>query len=290
MPFKGRFSTGTLWMMAAAASFVVMAASAKALPRLPTLEKVFFRSLISIALTLWAMKSVKQLPRPKRWGLLTLRAVLGFAGLACYFEAIARMPLGTAVTIYNVNPVFAGIFGVLFLGEAFRLRQGLTVAIGLVGVALVKGFNPSVTWDGVAFAMGTAIFSAAAYSSVRKLTESEHSLTIVIAFPLIALPLSALFGGSSFLMPSDFEWLWLLLLGVSTQVGQVCLTHGLRHHTASRAMQISYLGVIFAMGLGVLMGDAAPGAWEMIGALLIVGSVAFGKVNSSKTSSTSARG
>ncbi len=277
-------------MLAAAASFVVMAASAKALPRIPTFEKVFFRSFISIALTLWAMKNMKQLPRPNRWGLLFMRAILGFAGLACYFEAISRMPLGTAVTIYNVNPVFAGIFGTLFLGEAFRLRQGVTVLIGLVGIAIVKGFNPVVTWDGVAFAMSTALFSAAAYSTVRKLNESEHPLIIVIAFPLVAMPLSAILGGSVFLMPTGFEWGWLLLLGASTQAGQVCLTHGLRHHTASRAMQISYLGVIFAMGLGVVMGDAAPGVFEMLGALLIVGSVAFGKTTVLKISSTSARG
>jgi drug/metabolite transporter (DMT)-like permease len=77
-------------------------------------------------------------------------------------------------------------------------------------------------------------------------------------------------------MPHGWEWFWLLVLGLGTQAGQVCLTYALRELSAARATQIGYVGVIFAMALGVAMGDALPG-WIQLGgaALIFVSLVAF---------------
>ena len=49
----------------------------------------------------------------------------------------------------------------------------------------------------------------------------------------------------------------------------MCLTHGLRHHTATRATQIGFVGVVFAMFFGVFTEDGVPGYAEVIGSTLI---------------------
>ena len=262
-------SAGAVWMTASAAGFAVMAASAKLLPDIPTFEKVFARSVISIALTLWVLRRAGVALRPRRPWMLLARSVLGFTGLACYFAAIARIPLGAAVTIYNVTPLFAGLIGVLFLGERFGWRHAGAVLIGLGGIALMSGFTPAVTPEGVGFALCTALFSAGAYTLVRKLRASEHPMIIVLSFPLLSLPLSALLGGRDFVLPHGGEWGWLLVLGLGTQVGQVCLTNALGHLPASRATQIGYVGVVFAMLLGILLGDGRPGPAQLAGAGLV---------------------
>ena len=264
-------------MIATACSFALMAAASKMMPELPSLEKVFVRSLISVALTVAMIRSSGNWVPPKRKGLLFWRAVFGFIGLACYFEAIDRIPLGTAVTVYNMTPLFAALVGLLFLGEGLRWLQGLSLLVGLGGVALIKGFTPEVTWDGVSFALGTAFFSALAYSCIRVLNRTENSLTIVLAFPVVSIPLALIGGAHEFVWPAGMAWLWLLALGVATQSGQVCLTHALRYHTASRATQIGFVGVIFAMLLGSFMGDGLPGWAQCLGAALVFLSLRLGR-------------
>lgn len=268
-----RLSAGVAWMVAAAAGFTVMAAAAKLLPGIPVFEKIFVRSVISVALTLWALKSAGVKIRAHRPFLLAARAILGLAGLSCYFAAIARIPLGAAVTVYNLTPLCAGAIGAIFLGERFGWRHTGAVLIGISGIALISGFTPEVSAEGVAFALGTAVFSAGAYTLVRKLHASEHPMIIVLSFPLLSLPLAALVGGRDFVLPTGMQWFWLLVLGLGTQVGQVCLTHALKSLPASRATQIGYVGVVFAMLLGIPLGDGLPGLAGIFGAVLVFASL-----------------
>ena len=243
------YSPGTLWMIASAASFSIMALSAKMLPDLPALEKVFFRSVISVVLTYYALRVARVKIKATKKTLLTLRSVFGFAGLYCYFEAIDRLPLGTAVTIYNTTPIFAAVIGIFLLKEIHSKKRIASILIAIIGIAFIKGFSINVTWDGIMFGLLTAFFSAIAYSLVRILGNSEHPLIIVLAFPLLSIPLSLLLGWGEMRMPIGMEWWWLIALGVGTQGGQVCLTHGLRYHTATRATQIGFVGVLIILGL-----------------------------------------
>lgn len=263
------FNPGTLWMIASAASFSVMALSAKMLPEIPAFEKVFFRSLISVVLTLYALR-VAGIPlrANRKWALL-LRSIFGFGGLVCYFEAIARLPLGTSVTIYNTTPIFAAIIGIVVLKENHSAKRIASILLAIIGVAFIKGFSVNAPTDGIVFGLLTAFFSSIAYSLVRILGKTEKALIIVLAFPLVSIPLSIALGVTDFRLPVGIEWWWLLALGVGTQGGQVCLTHGLRYHTATRATQIGFIGVIFAMFFGVFAGDGWPGQIEIVGALLV---------------------
>lgn len=265
-------------MITAAASFVVMAGAAKMTPTIPVMEKIFFRSVISVALSLWALRGVGAAARPKKPMRMLLRGVLGFVALFSYFESITRMPLGAAVTVYNTAPLWAGLVGLIFLKESFTRRQAGSILVGLLGVALMGGMSAGVTWDGVAFGLSCAMLSASAYTTVRLMNrEGEHPMMIVLCFPLVSVPLAAVLafapGGGGFVMPLGWDWFWLLVLGFATQGGQVCLTYALRSLTAARATQIGYVGVIFAMGLGAVMGDGLPGWPQLLGALVIFASL-----------------
>jgi len=269
-----RPSKATVWMIVAAGSFTVMAGAAKMTPSIPAMEKIFARSLISIAMTLWALRGVGVAARPKKPLRMLLRGVLGFVALFSYFECIARIPLGTAVTVYNTAPLWAGLVGLFFLKESFTKRQALSMVVGLAGVALIGGWSADVTWDGVAFGLACAMLSASAYTTVRLMNrEGEHPMMIVLCFPLISVPLAGILafapGGGGFVMPIGWDWWWLLVIGVATQGGQVCLTYALRTLTAARATQIGYVGVIFAMALGTAMGDGLPGWPQWIGASIV---------------------
>ncbi len=105
---------------------------------------------------------------------------------------------------------------------------------------------------------------------VRKLSVTEDPSVIIIYFPLVALPLSIVLLGSDFVMPQGMTWIWLLLVGVFTQVGQIGLTKAMQTETASQATSFAYTQVVFAVVLGWLVFAELPSVWTYIGGGLII--------------------
>ena len=54
-------------------------------------------------------------------------------------------------------------------------------------------------------------------------------------------------------MPQGEEWILLLGIGLFTQIGQICITEGLKIIPASKATSLNYSQVIFASIWGVLI-------------------------------------
>ena len=93
---------------------------------------------------------------------------------------------------------------------------------------------------------------------------------IVFYFPLVALPLSLPLVTLDPVLPTPMEVLWLLGVGLFTQLGQVYLTRSLMALPAARATAISYVQVVFAGGWGWLLFGEAIDAWTIAGAALVL--------------------
>jgi len=72
--------------------------------------------------------------------------------------------------------------------------------------------------------------------------------------------------------PTALEWPVLVVMGVSTQLAQVCMTRGLQRERAARATAVGYLQVVFAGVWGWLVFGERPGVWGVVGATAIIGS------------------
>jgi drug/metabolite transporter (DMT)-like permease len=234
-----RFSQGMRYMAAGAFSFSIMSLLVKtAGQRLPSQEVVMVRAIVTLVLSAWAVRHAR-VPwwgsRDKR-GLLILRGVVGFLALSCFYHSIVNLPLADATVIQYTNPVFAGLLAVPLLGERLRRREVLSVLVSLVGVALVM--RPS-------FLFG----QAAALDPV--------TVGIGLAGAVFSAPV---------------EWLVMLGIGISTHLGQLYITHGLRMERAGRATATGYLQIVFAAIWGILFFAELPDWGTFLGAGLIVGS------------------
>jgi drug/metabolite transporter (DMT)-like permease len=245
--------------------------------RIPSQEIVLARSVVSLAIS-YALLRRSDIPP---WGHdrrgLWLRGLTGFAALSCVYGAVTHLPLADATVIHYLNPTFTAIFAGLFLGET--ISRGIVIAtlLCLVGVVLVA--QPEAVfgqgadaldplWVGVAIV--GALFSALAYVTVRRLGRTEHPLVIVFYFPLVNIPASLPFVAADFVMPQGLDWIWLLGVGIATQVGQMGLTHGLLALPASQATSLSYAQVVFAALFGVLVFGEWPDGLGLIGGLLVI--------------------
>ena len=230
--------------------------------QLPVAEIVLVRSLISIVITLAMLQRVGVSPWGEQRGLLLVRGVLGTTALLCFFEALARLPLAAATLLQYTYPTLTALSAWLLLGEPIRRRIGIAVLLGWIGVMLVMqpdwinsttgAVMPELPAIAVTLGLGGALLTALAYVSVRQLSAREHPLVIVFYFPLVSVPTTLPLLWGQAIWPSPEQWLWLVGVGVFTQLGQIWLTEGLSALPAARATSINYVQVVFASLWGVL--------------------------------------
>lgn len=266
-----------LGMVASALSFSLMGVCVKQVGgRIPVAEVVFARAIVSVALSWWLLHRAGIPAWGKRRWLLIWRGAIGTAALVCVYAALAALPLAAATVLQYLYPPFTALLAWLMLGEPIGKRVLAAMALGWLGVLLVA--QPAGLLQGgatlalvpVLIAIAGALFTAFAYVSVRSLGTSEHPLVIVFYFPLVALPLSLPLVALNPVLPTPAELLWLVGVGVFTQLGQVYLTRSLTALPAARATAISYVQVLFAGGWGWLLFGESIDSWTIAGAGLVL--------------------
>ncbi|HEU0036681.1 MAG TPA: DMT family transporter [Kofleriaceae bacterium] len=274
-------SRGVLYMAASALGFSAMSVLVKvASVRLPTGELVLARGVVTLVLSYVMVKRAGLSPWGHERGRLVVRGILGFGGLTCYYASLAHLPLADATTIQNTTPLLTALLAWWILRESVGWSTAVAIACGIAGVSMIvhpsgSGFDPV----GLAFALGAAACSAIAYVTVRQLARTEHPLVIVFYFPLVATPLSIPWAVAEWVTPAPIDWLLLLAIGLTTQIGQVFLTMGLSLERAGRATSVGYLQVIFAMiWQTVLFADPPPVLSIAGAALILAGTFAVARV------------
>ena len=267
-----RLPRAVLYMAASALGFSAMALLVKlASERLPTGEIVLARAVVTLVVSYAMVVRARLHP----WGTnrrgLVVRGLVGFAGLSLYYLSLAHLPLADATTIQQTVPLITSVIAWFVLREPIGSSTALALACGIGGVALVV--HPSGTGldpFGVAVGLGAAVASSIAYVTVRQLARTEHPYVIVFYFPLIATPLIVPWAAATWVTPTPTEWLLLLMIGLTTQLGQVFMTKALAIESASRVTSMGYMQIAFAiMWQWTLFGDA-PSEWMLSGAALIV--------------------
>jgi drug/metabolite transporter (DMT)-like permease len=266
-----------LQMVASALAFSLMGLCVKQVGgRIPAAEVVLARAIVSVALSWWLLQRAGVDPWGQRRGLLILRGAIGTAALLCVYAALAQLPMASATVLQYLYPTITALLAWLMLGERIGKRVLLAIALGWTGVVLVA--QPAGLLQGAAalpplavlIALAGALFTSLAYVSVRSLGNSEHPLVIVFYFPLVALPLTLPLVALDPVLPTASELLWLVGVGVFTQLGQVFLTSSLVALPAARATAISYVQVAFAGLWGWLLFGEALDGWTVAGAALVL--------------------
>ena len=133
-------------------------------------------------------------------------------------------------------------------------------------------------------AVGVALIgvlgAASAYTTIRWIGKRAHPLisvnyfaawtTIVSGSVLITVP------GIDFQMPANArQWVYLISLGICGFVMQYLLTAGLQYEKGSRATNMVYTQMLFALAFDKIVFNTTPGLWGVAGSSLILGSALY---------------
>lgn len=265
--------SGIGYMLLAVLFFSITHASVKAVSHLPFYELVFCRAIISFSLCWYAIQKLKISP----WGhdkkVLLARGAAGTAALLAYFYTLQTMPLASAVSIQYLSPLFTTLLAVYLLKEKVNSKTLLCFVGAIIGVVLVKGFDPRVSLLDLGIGFFAAIGSAVAYNLVRMLKETDHPMVVVFYFPLVTIPVVGPFAIRGWVWPQGWDWLFVLAVGVFTQLAQVNMTKAFQLEKAARVSILNYLGLVLALVVGFLAFGETFDYVSLTGMLLIVLSI-----------------
>jgi drug/metabolite transporter (DMT)-like permease len=256
--------------------FSLINAAVKYYSRIPAIQIVFFRSLVSFIITGFLLLRNNDLKviNPHS-GLLFMRGLCGAIALSLYFTTIQYMPLASAVTILYLAPIFTVIFAAFMAKEPPHKMQIPFMLLSFAGAALIKGGDVNV--DITFFIMGivAAIFAGLAYNFIRLLKGKVSHLMIIFYFPLVTLPIVTPMTINQWVTPSSHELVGLIMIGVLTQLAQVSMTKAYLYERASKISHFNYLTSVYAVVASYVVFHEPVSPLSFIGIALIILGVIF---------------
>jgi drug/metabolite transporter (DMT)-like permease len=261
-------------MLLATFAFSVMNVFVKQLNRIPAMEIVFFRCLVSAAICFVGIAHARVDWKGNNNALLIARGTFGTLALFGFFVTIQNIPLATAVTIAHLAPIFTTAIGAVALGEQVRRLQWAFYAIAFSGVLVIKGFDTTVPTRFLVTGIVSALCAAVAYNLVRRLKTQEHPLVVVLHFQLVGVAAGFVYTLVYWVAPANgWEWFCLLMCGLLTQVGQTCLTKALQSQRLAHVSILNYTGLIYALAFGVVIFGEVYTTQTLLGIALVIGGV-----------------
>jgi inner membrane transporter RhtA len=214
--------------------------------------------------------------RGRRLALATTFGVATAGMNIAFYEAIAQLPLGTAVAIEFCGPVLVAAV------SSRRPRDGAAAALAAAGVLLIADVRWSGSPTGVMWALGAAALWAAYIVLGKRVASGGNGLDeMAVGFAAVAVVLSPLLlvvGGPADLPALADPLVLLLAVGVgalSSVVPYVLDQIVLRRVGQGRFAVLLALLPVTATAVGLVALGQVPGALEAGGIAAVIAAVAL---------------
>jgi drug/metabolite transporter (DMT)-like permease len=242
----------------------------KQVSHIPAMEVVFFRCSLATLFCFAGLWRQNADWRGSNRKLLLFRGLFGTTALFLFFLTLQNIPLASAMTIQYLSPIFTSIIAIFLLHEGVRMLQWLFYAIAFGGVLLIERFDHRVSLLFLTLGIISAICSGMAYNLVRSLRGKEHPLTVVLHFQLVGAVVGFFGLFFEWRTPQGWDWVYLFLVGVFSQLGQIFLTNALQRERVAGVAIVNYTGLVYALIIGSIVFGEEQTAVSMAGMLLVV--------------------
>lgn len=250
----------------------------KYLDRLSVHQIVLFRALFSVFLILIHMRVYKLTLHTKKAPLLITRGLIGTAGLYLFVSSLKSLPLGTAVTIQYLAPLFSLLLASSMLNENASLRVWISALGAFFGIILMERHDLRFGEGEIAIAVLAAVCSGLAHNLVRKLRSVAEPIVVSFYFPAITVPISLYPAIETWTTPTLLEWTFLFLSGAFAYIAQLFMTKAFQAERLDKVVTISYIGSPLAVLIGwSFFGEALP-LWAIFGIAVVMVSVYWGSL------------
>jgi len=261
---------GVRSMIFSTLAFFLANVCVKQVAHIPAMEIVFFRCMVSTVFCVVVLRQMRESIIGSNHAILLLRGIFGTTALFCFFLTIQNMPLASAQTIQYLSPIFTATIAIFVLKEGVLPAQWLFYALAFSGVLLIDQFDSRISPFYLALGIISAFCSGMAYNLVRSLRGKEHPLTVVLHFQLVGAVVGFFSLFFQWEMPRGWDWLFLFLVGVFSQIGQMFLTNALQRERIAGVAIINYTGLVYAITVGWFVFGEPQSIISLLGMLLVV--------------------
>ena len=238
-------------------------------------QLLLIRSLAALALLapfIWRdRQSFAAAPRP---GLQAVRAVFATVEVACFYWAVAYLPLADVMAYYLAGPIFVTAIAGTLLREPVGWRRWCAVLVGFAGVLVcLRPGAGTLSWPALIALAGSFTFSLSMIAT-RSLRGTNDTV-LVTAQTVAALVFGAVLAPFAWVAPSARDVVLLALLGIVAMLAHVCVNRSLILAPASTVVPYQYTTIVWAVLFGYLVFGDVPDAAMLLGAAIIIGAGLF---------------
>lgn len=257
-------------MLISTVSFAFMNSAVKYLVNVSAYQIVFFRSIGSLGITYVYLKrnNIPAFGNNKK--LLLLRSLVGVTSMTLFFMSTKYIPIGSAVSLRYLAPIFAAILSIFLLKDRVKHWQWGFFLISFSGVVILKGLDTQMNNYGLFLAVLSAIFSGLVYVVISKIGKSEHPVVVVNFFMFVSTLVGGLLSIGHWKSPEGMEWALLLSLGFFGFFGQVFMTKAFQVASTNQVAPLKYLEVIFTVLIGLSLFGEVYTLWSILGMFMII--------------------
>jgi len=207
-------------------------------------------------------------------GPVGLLSVPLFAGTVTLFvTSLALTTAANTLVILSVAPLFAAVFGRVFLGEAVPLRTWIAIAAGVAGIAVIVAgsLGGGALWGDLC-----AVGSAACIAGYFVVARYRRAVSVVPAVALsgfLMCAIATIWAAPFELTRADFALLAILGLAV-IPISHALITEGPRYLPAAEVGLILLLETVLGPVWVWLVIGEAPLAATFLGGAIIVATLA----------------
>lgn len=229
---------------------------------------------IVLILPLLSRAGIMSLDRD-RLGFHALRGLVHGGGVILWFLAMSRIPISEVTALGFTTPIFVTLGAAVFLSERLKPYRVAAVVLGFIGALLILRPGLRVIDIGALAQLGAAPLFACSYLMAKSATRREASSMIVVllsVFCTLTLALPALLVWRT---PTLDELLLLGLTALLATSGHYCMTRALEAAEVSAVQPFTFLQLVWATILGLILFDETPDVWIWVGGAVIVGSATW---------------
>ena len=240
------------------------------------MEVVFFRNFLAVLIIgpFLLRTGISQI-KMNRPGLFLGRAAINFIGMLCGFTSVTLIPLAENTALSFTCPIFVTIGAVIFLGEVIRLRRILAILIGFAGALVILQPGFSEVSVGALLALASSLSIAMAVLLVKKMTDTETSMSIVFWMVVMQAPISLVPALFVWQWPSPLGWLCLWGVAISGTIAHVLFTSACSLVEITSLQPMEFAKLPFAVILAWIIFDEWPGVWIWVGGAIIFTATAY---------------
>ncbi|MEX3008414.1 DMT family transporter [Hoeflea sp. TYP-13] len=268
---------GIAWMVATSVCFVAVTGIVRYIGTdIPAVEAAFIRYAFGVLMFVPMLGPIiKKPPSLASMRIYALRGLVHGIAVILWFFAMARIPIAEVTALGYTAPIFVTIGAAIFFREKLHFRRVAAVVVGFAGtmVILRPGFHEIAS--GQIAQLAAAPLFAASFLFAKRLTQDEDPVVIVIMLSifctLVLLP-GAVLNWSN---PSLGEIFWLAVTAIVATIGHYTMTRALRAAPLTVTQPVSFLQLVWATALGIVIFGEPMDPFVLIGGGIVVAAITF---------------